>query len=53
MMRFQDGIVPPPPVCQVELLPAVIISMPRWPSLWARFWFRLLFGWRFVPVEKA
>ena len=27
------------------------ITLEAWPGWWARIWFRMLFGWRFVPYD--
>lgn len=40
----------PPRVCKVEVLPEVVFYLTRWPSPWARFWFKVFFGWRVESV---
>ena len=50
-------IVPRQNVCTLAPFnddpPVIEISLYQWPSLWARFWFRVFFGWKFRPVKEG
>lgn len=36
----------PRAVCKAEIVPAMWVHLPRWPSPWARFWHWVFFGIR-------
>ena len=33
-------------VCSCEVLPGYAVGLHTWPPRWQRFWFRVLFGWK-------
>ena len=42
-----------PPVCQFHPFgkeAMMVVTLTAWPPLWARFWMRVFFGWKFEPL---